>query len=290
MTDLNTLNARLAALRLPPQTEASLAALPASLDRARVDHALRQAESGQPGALAFLQKNLPAAPAPATPPAPPPAPTPPVNPPAPAVPTPAPQAPRPAPVRPAPTAPTAPTARPATTAPPVPPPAPARPAASRTERVQCRVYGSQAALCVETDRTRQDEPTLRVEAALAVAPRTYDWERKLALQLTREELPLVTATLLGLRSHCECKNHGPDHDKGLEIVHQGTRLFVRVFQKDQGVRAVPVGPADSYYLAALGLRQLRQAAPWLTDQGVLAALKLTVQRMAAAPPAGTQAA
>ncbi|MFZ1643249.1 MAG: hypothetical protein WAV07_17815, partial [Candidatus Contendobacter sp.] len=67
MTDLNTLNARLAALRLPPQTEASLAALPASLDRARVDHALRQAESGQPGALAFLQKNLLAAPAPATP-------------------------------------------------------------------------------------------------------------------------------------------------------------------------------------------------------------------------------
>lgn len=150
--------------------------------------------------------------------------------------------------------------------------------------MQCRVYGSKAALCVETDVTRQDEPTLRIEAALATAPRTYDWAQKLTIQLTREELPIVIATLLGVLHRCECKNHGPAKDKGLDIEHQGQHLFIRVFQKGQAVRALPVGPTDSYYLAALGLRQLRLAAPWLSDQGVLATLKLTVLRMSAASP------
>jgi len=45
---------------------------------------------------------------------------------------------------------------------------------------------------------------------------------KLTLQLTREELSLVTATLLGLVPRRECKNHGPNNDKGLEIEHQGS--------------------------------------------------------------------
>jgi hypothetical protein len=78
------------------------------------------------------------------------------------------------------------------------------------------------------------------------------------------------------------KNHGPDQNKGLDIEHQASHLFVRLFQKDRGVLAVPVGPADSYYLAALAMRPLRQATPWLGDPGILMLLKLTVQRMSAA--------
>jgi len=147
------------------------------------------------------------------------------------------------------------------------------------DRVQCRVYGGKAALCIEPDETRQGEPTLRIEAARATAPRKYDWRQKLSLQLTREELPVIAATVLGFLTHCEYKNHGPNQDKGLEIVHQGTHLYVRLFQKERGVVAVPVTAADSYALGALCLRQLRKTAPWLSDQGVMTLLKLTVQRM-----------
>ena len=297
MTDLSTLNTRLAAHRLPVQTAASLAALPAGLDVARIEHALHQAENGQKGALVFLARHLPE---PASGPVPAPAPETPRRPPCAPVATSASPGTRPS----ASTAPSAPPAVPAATTPAkphTPPPSPAAPTSRPSEtgasppdavqdRVQCRVYGGKAALCVETDVTRQDEPTLRIEAALATAPRTYDWGQKITIQLTREELPPVVATLLGLLHRCECRNHGPHNDKGLNIEHQGQHLFVRVFQKGQAVRALPVGPADSYYLAALGLRQLRQAAPWLTDPGVLAALKLTVQRMSAAPPGGQRAA
>ena len=266
MTNLNPLNDRLAVFGLPLLTEAKLNTLPVSL--ARIEHALGQAERGRPGAQVFLINNLRnavSAPSAST---------------------------RPAPTPPAASSPA--TARPASTAPAASSPATARPAlaadapepvASASRRVsegwaQCRIYGGKAALCVETDDTRQNEPTLRLEAALATAPNIFDWKQKIAIQLTADELPRVVATVLGLLPRCECKNHGPNNDKGLEIAHQGQHLFIRVFQKNQTVRALPVGPSDSYYLAALGLRQLRKAAPWLSDQGVLAALKLTVQRMA----------
>ncbi len=151
------------------------------------------------------------------------------------------------------------------------------------DRRRLHIYGGKAALCVETDATRQDEPTLRVEAAQAVAARQFDWQNKIVIQLTRAELPLFSATVLGLIPRCTCNNHGPENNKGLEILHQGDKLFVRVYQKDQAPRAVPVDAADSFHLAALCLRQLRAGARWLTDQGVIAALKLTVQRMAQAP-------
>ena len=59
-TDLTTLNHRLAALNLPAQTAASLAALPALMSQDRIEHALRKAEGGDQGAWRFLSKHLPA--------------------------------------------------------------------------------------------------------------------------------------------------------------------------------------------------------------------------------------
>ncbi len=328
MTDLNALNAQLAAFNLPSLTEASLAALPTGVGLTRIEHALQQAKRGRQGALVFLSKNLRNAHAPA-PVATAVATRAPGNPPeaATAQSRPIPPAPpassAPAAARPAPPNAPAPSASPAATrqapttvpAPSVPastlrsdppaatPPVPSRqtppatapsaqgiPGTTRPDRVGCHIYGGKAALCVESDETRQNEPTLRIEAARATAPKTYDWKQKISIQLTADELPLVAATVLGLLPRCECKNHGPDHDKGLEIAHQEYHLFVRVFQKEQSPRAVQVNPSDSYHLATLCLRQLRKASPWLTDQGVLALLRLTVQRMVAASQKSVQAA
>ncbi|MCB1810543.1 MAG: hypothetical protein KDK04_02295 [Candidatus Competibacteraceae bacterium] len=262
MTDLNT---RLAALGLPAQTEPSIAQ--ANLTVQRIEHALTQAELGKSGALVYLQKKLPAhnGAAPQTESSSPAATT--------ATPAHAPKS----------------TQAPASTS--SSEEAPKANSTIQVEREQCRVYGGKAALCVESDDTRHGEPTLRIEAAVATAPKQYDWNQKITVQLTREELPMVTATVLGLLGKCECKNHGPENDKGLEVIHQGGNLFVRVFQKGQSVRAIPVNASDTYYLAALCLRQCRKAAPWLSDQGVVSTLKLTVQRMAlAAAPPSKQAA
>ena len=291
MSNLNALNTRLAACQLPILPD--LRTLPEGVTLERVTHALGQAERGQNGARLYLLRHLsnvsnrPAA-IPSTTASPL-------------------SSPAPAPARPVAPRPTGTPNTDTVTAPPIPlPPRPTgmpttpngamtgaepppagvaprtMPAPARPERVQCRVYGGKAALCIETDVTRKNEPTLRLEAAPATGPRVYDWARKLTLQLTRAELPVVTATVLGLLPRCTYKNHGPEQNKGLEIEYQGSHLFVRLFQKDRGVLAVPVGPADSYALAALALRALRQGTPWLSDQGILMLLKLTVQRMGSA--------
>lgn len=274
---LAALNPRLAALGLPALSEAALATRP-DLSLERLRHALDKAETGDGGARAYLARQLGgAAPDPAT------APTARRQPePSPAPPSPG----RPA-LAPVPRAPTRPPASPpaAATAPISAPPTPA-PASRPPDRVRCRIYGGKAALCAESDLTRQGEPTLRLEAAPATGPQTYDWARKRSLQLTREELPVAAAVALGLLPRCAFKNHGPHNDKGFEIEHQGTHLFVRLFQKDAGVLALPVGPADSYHLAALCLRQLRRGAPWLSDLGALALLKATVRPMLAAAQKG----
>ena len=253
-------------------------ALPESITLERIAHALGQAERGQNGARQFLLRYLSNNRSVATsPPSPAASVAPPSQRPTQTPTTPA----RSAAPRPSPEA-TPNAGMAAVKSPPAGRAPRATSTPARPDRVQCRVYGSKAALCIETDVTRQDEPTLRFEAAPATGPRAYDWPRKLTLQLTRAELPVVTATVLGLLPRCTYKNHGPEQNKGLEIEYQGSHLFVRLFQKDRGVLAVPVGPADSYALAALALRALRQGTPWLSDQGILMLLKLTVQRMGSA--------
>lgn len=310
---LNQLNTRLTALQLPTLTEESLITLAPTVTVERLAQAVQRAEQNDSGARLYLLKNLPRPvsdgaktptpqiapagtaaprrePVAATPPA---AATPQIAPAGAAAPRREPAAATP-PAAPTPQIAPAGTATPrrepaaATSAPTIPNSIPDTRPADVRNRLRVRVYGTKAALCVEADTTRQDEPTLRIEAAPATGPTTYDWQRKLIVQLTREELPLMTATVLGFLPRCECKNHGPDNNKGLEIVHQGGHLFVRVFQKEKGVFALPVNPTDTYALAALGLRALRQATPWLSDQGVLALLRLTVQRMAAATNATAQ--
>lgn len=145
---------------------------------------------------------------------------------------------------------------------------------------KARVYGDAAALVFEADSTRQGDPTVRVEAALALPGRDdYDWGQKIGFQLSRRELPVMTAVLLGLLPQCEFQGHGEGRDKGLVLMNQHTHLFCRVFARDQRVRAVPVQPSDALYVAGIFLRQLRAAMPWLAGGDVMMLLKATVARL-----------
>ena len=93
----------------------------------------------------------------------------------------------------------------------------------------------------------------------------------------------LLAVLLGWLPRCEYKNHGPDHHKGFSLEDQGATFFVRVFAKDQPVRAVPMIPEEAFPVAALVLRQLQAATPGLEGAALLAVLQGTVGRM---KPAG----
>ncbi|MDZ5458643.1 hypothetical protein [Azohydromonas lata] len=171
---------------------------------------------------------------------------------------------------------------------PPPPPAPAAtngapasgtPAAQPGARVLPRghhVYGAKAALRVELDHWRTDDPvrrhTLRLEVAGALAERRYDWEHKIAVQLTARELPAFAAVMLNLLPQLQAQGHGALNDKWFELRRQSGGVLVRVGQARRGF-AVPVGAGDLYELTLLALDALKANAPQADTAQVMAALQ-----------------
>jgi len=146
----------------------------------------------------------------------------------------------------------------------------------RLENAAVHVYGGRFALCFEADTTRQGFPTVALDATNADGPMQYNWSQKIRLQLTRAEMPVVTAVLLGVLPGCEFKNHGQDKDKGFSMERQqGGRVFVKVFARDQGVKAVPIIPADLFFVSALFIRQLQRACPWMNPTSLVELIRMT---------------
>lgn len=139
-------------------------------------------------------------------------------------------------------------------------PAPDVPATSVTmpadERLSFHVYGGKAALCFNADMTKAGIHTVALDGALATAPRKYDWENKIRIQMTRQELPAVLAVLLGYSPSCRFSNHGADKTKGFSIERQPGKFFVNVMQKDRPLVAVPMTDQDAFYVTGLFMRQL----------------------------------
>ncbi|ELQ8318124.1 hypothetical protein R2571_007047 [Pseudomonas aeruginosa] len=147
------------------------------------------------------------------------------------------------------------------------------------ERAKFHVYGGRAALCFEEDTTRGGVPTVALDAALSVGTRTYDWKKKVRIQMTRAELPVVAAVLLGKRKSCEFKSHGEDKSKGFSMERQdGGKVFVKVFEKGQGVKAVPIEAPDVFYVASIFMLQIRRSAPWLDATSTIALVGATMQQ------------
>lgn len=141
----------------------------------------------------------------------------------------------------------------------------------KSTRPKHHIYGLKGALTVEMDllRGKSDEGTVLqtviLEAAVAIAPRSYDWAHKIAFQFMRRELPLLACALLGLLERpLELGNHGQGADKFVVITDQGDKVFVQVKQGGRTI-AVPVGPADVHAWTELVMRALASNTPAMGD-------------------------
>jgi hypothetical protein len=142
-------------------------------------------------------------------------------------------------------------------------------ASQHHDRLSFHVYGGKAALCFESDMTKNEFPTVAMDAAISTSPRQYDWGNKVRIQMTKAELPAVLAVLLGSSPSCEFKSHGPQKDKGFSMERQGPKVFIKVFAKDQGVKAVPVEASDVFYITTLFIRQLQKSMPWMDSNAIV---------------------
>jgi hypothetical protein len=134
-------------------------------------------------------------------------------------------------------------------------------------------------LCFSADETRRDqEQTVRLEAAAATAPKAYAWQDKLTLQFTSRELPQVLAVLMGWLPSYRVSNHGEANDKGCSFENQqGGKLFVSVWQ-GKSARAVPVMAPDVFPVMDLVIKQLLSNSPHLTPDALLSTVRALSQR------------
>lgn len=149
------------------------------------------------------------------------------------------------------------------------------------------IYAGKAAMKVELDTLRSGEGessrlTVQIELAPSKGPRAYDWARKIPFQFTRKELPLLGAMLMGYAGDVlVLTNHGPEHDKRLEVRQQAGSMFVKL---RQGVKtlAMPVEAADVFGWVALTITALKSHHEALDSGALFEMLKRTGAMHAAA--------
>lgn len=144
------------------------------------------------------------------------------------------------------------------------------------DRASVHVYGGRAALCFNADETKLKLPTIALDAALSISARKYDWQKKIRIQMTKQELPVVAAVMLGVIPSCEFKSHGIEKNKGFSLEKQaGGKVFVTVFAANEKVRAVPIESHDVFYVVSLLMRQIQKSCPWLDSASVLQLIRAT---------------
>ena len=143
------------------------------------------------------------------------------------------------------------------------------PSQQAPERLQVKAFGKRAAFCAESDVTRRDVPTVRFELASAIGEKKFDWQNKLTIQLTQDEIIEAAAVLFGFAPKVEFRNHGEDA-KWLSIEHQGNSVCVRAGSKQpNSLRLVPINVGRTTALAALLTAQLDKALFGVGAQGAL---------------------
>lgn len=140
----------------------------------------------------------------------------------------------------------------------------------------CHIYGGKAALCFQLDTTRQgSKPTINIDAADAVGPRKYGWDRKVTFQLTVSELPLVLGVLYGYTHKIELNGHGANNEKSFSIENQGSKFFMKMGVRgakeanDGRLFALPVLPKDTYLLMTMLMQQLQANSPNLDTAAIM---------------------
>lgn len=154
---------------------------------------------------------------------------------------------------------------------------------------QQHVYGGSAALCFSTSSsTKEKYQTIRIEAAPTSGTRTYDWKRKVSIQLSNTELVELFALFQGWKSELKLEGHGEANDKFATFKLQDfkgvTSFYATVQQKGGKSMAIPIPMGYAYEIAVLLMKQMRANATHLSDKMIYQMIERMYQ---ITPPLGS---
>lgn len=143
---------------------------------------------------------------------------------------------------------------------------------SPSDQPKVRCFGSNAALTVEATPLLVKGVPHGHTVNLDVAPRQGEnviWARKITVQLSDTELPIMAAVCLGYLPKAHFKRSG----KGIFIERQPNKLFVSATQGSGNAFALPIPIGQTFQVSSLVLSQLQKQADYSDGNLLLAALK-----------------
>ena len=142
-------------------------------------------------------------------------------------------------------------------------------------------HGKSNAIEFAPDNTQKGWDTLRIEAAPKLGGNTkaYDWANKISVQITKTELPIVVAVLLGFLPSCEFGTHG-DTAKLFSIENQGKSFYMKVGQaSDKRMLPCPVPFVEAHLAGMVALSQYTKNFEGMTTDAAIEAIKVMSSHM-----------
>lgn len=151
------------------------------------------------------------------------------------------------------------------------------------ERKARHVYGAKAALTIEPmPNSKRDFQTVMLELA-PIHGKQAMWDRKVSIQPTFQELPLLAALFLGYHTNLKLQRPG----KWMEVEDQKMSVFIKGGDNN-GVFALPVMPGDRVWVSALLLQEYSKNFPDMQPAYLIASLQTAKLSARASPPAEFQ--
>ncbi len=139
------------------------------------------------------------------------------------------------------------------------------------EQPKWRSYGANAAITVEaTQLLVKGEPagwTVNLDVA-PIVNREVDWKRKVQIQVSETELPILAGVLMGYLPKCKFQRSS----KGIYLERQPGKLFVRGSANAENF-ALPLSIGSTFHFSALVLQQLQKHLGGIETDTMLAALR-----------------
>ena len=124
--------------------------------------------------------------------------------------------------------------------------------------LQIKSHGTKNAIQIETSATKGEWHTINVESAPKdqsdPAGMKFNWKNKTTIQLTKNELPVFIAVMLGMLPCCKFSNHG-NTNKFFEIENQGKSFYMKTGGSGLVLHTIPVPAVEGYLFGTLALGQ-----------------------------------
>ena len=143
---------------------------------------------------------------------------------------------------------------------------------SPADQAKVRCFGSKGALTVEATQLHKKGQVCCDTINLDVAPKDSDgvkWDRKITLQLSESELPILASVCLGYLPKAQFKRP----DKGIVIERQVNKLYVSATQGAGNNFSLPVPIGQTFQITALVLAQLQKQTELSDGNLLIAALR-----------------